>query len=57
MDPKIQFFCYLGAVACFGLAALGGARTGKGAQPQVLLPLGLLLFALPFMWNAGEAAF
>ena len=57
MDPKIRFFCYLGAAACFGLAALGGARSGKAAQPNVLIPLGLLLFVLPFMWDTGEAAF
>ena len=57
MDPKIRFFCYLGAAACFGLAALGGARSGKAAQPGVLIPLGLLLFVLPFLWDTGEAAF
>ena len=57
MDPKITFFCYLGAAACFGLAALGGARRGKVAQAEVLIPLGLFLWLLPTMWNAGEAAF
>jgi hypothetical protein len=57
MDPKIQFFCYLGAVASFALAALGGTRKGSGGQPAVLVPIGLLLWVIPTMWNAGEAAF
>ena len=57
MDPKITFFCYLAGAACFGLAALGGARRGRAAQAEVLVPLGLLLWLLPTLWNAGEAAF
>ena len=57
MDGTIKFFCYLAAAACFGLAALGGARKGGAAQPAVLLPVGLLLWLLPTLWDAGEAAF
>lgn len=57
MDPKITFFCYLAAVACFALAALGGARKGGAAQPAALVPMGLLLWLLPTMWDAGGRAF
>ena len=57
MSASAKFFCYLGAVVCFGLAALGGARKGAAAQPAVLVPLGLLLLTLPLMWDAGESAF
>ena len=57
MSNNLRFFCYLGAAACFALAALGGARKGNAAQPAVLLPVGLLLFVLPTMWDAGEVAF
>lgn len=63
MDPEISFFFYLGAVACFVLAALGegwrfGARTRAGLKPSLtLLPLGLALAFIPTMWDAGVAAF
>jgi hypothetical protein len=57
MDPTIRFFCYLGAAVAFGLSALGGTRSGSGGQPAVLLPIGLLLWVLPALWDAGEAAF
>ncbi len=57
MDPKLAFFCYLAAAACFTLAALGGTRRGAGGQPAVLLPAGLLLWLLPTLWRAGEVAF
>jgi hypothetical protein len=57
MDPKLEFLCFLGAALCFGLAALGGARSGKAAQPAVLVPLGLLLWLVPTLWNAWERAF
>ena len=57
MDRNIRFFCYLAAAACLGLAGLGGARKGGAAQPAVLLPVGLLLWLLPTLWDAGEAAF
>ena len=63
MSPKIQFFFYLGAVICFGLAAVGdvwrfGLRTRRGLAPQLaLVPLGLFLFVFPTMWNTGKAAF
>ena len=57
MDPKLTFFCYLAAAACFLLAALGGTRKGSAGQPVVLTPLGLFLWLLPTMYNAGEAAF
>ena len=57
MDRNIKFFCYLAAGVCFGLAALGGAKKGGAAQPGVLIPLGLLLWLLPTMWDAGENAF
>jgi hypothetical protein len=54
MDPKLQFFCYLAAAACFLLAALGGARKGKAAQVEALLPIGLLLWLLPTLWTAWK---
>jgi hypothetical protein len=63
MDPEIQFFFYLGAVIFFGLAAVGeawrfGGRTRRGLPPALsLVPLGLLLFVFPTMWNVGELAF
>ncbi|MEO7836788.1 MAG: hypothetical protein ABIS21_04000 [Acidimicrobiales bacterium] len=63
MEPKIQFFFYLGAVICFALSAAGeawkfGARSRRGMAPALaLLPLGLALFAFPTMWTLGTDAF
>jgi len=57
MDPKLQFLCYLAAAVCFALAALGGTRKGSAGQPAVLLPVGLLLWLAPTLWNSWEAAF
>jgi hypothetical protein len=62
MDPEIAFFFYLGAIACFVLAALGegwrfGARTRAGLKPTLtLLPLGLALAFVPIMWDTAVAA-
>ena len=57
MDPKVQFFFYLGAVACFVLSALGGARGRSAlAVPVDLLALGLALFAFPTLWTVGTQA-
>lgn len=57
MDARLRFFFYLAAAACFLLAALGGTKRGAGGQPNVLVPLGLLLFVIPTMWDAGGHAF
>jgi len=63
MDPDIKFFFFLAAVICLVLAAVGdnwkfGARTRRGVAPVLtLLPLGLALFAFPFLWDAGVRAF
>ena len=63
MDLKAQFFFYLAAAICFGLAAIGeawkyGARSRVGAKPLIaLLPLGLLVAVIPTLWNVAEAAF
>ncbi len=63
MDDKIEFFFYLGAVICFGLAAIGegwrfGGRTRRGLAPALsLVPLGLLLWLFPTMWEMGKAVF
>ncbi|HUS61643.1 MAG TPA: hypothetical protein VMY34_05560 [Acidimicrobiales bacterium] len=57
MDARLRFFCYLAAAACFGIAALGGTRRGKAGQPNVLVPLGLLLFVIPTLWDSGAQAF
>lgn len=62
MDPEVSFFFYLGAVACFVLAAIGegwryGARTRKGLKPSLtLLPLGLALAFFPIMWDTAVLA-
>lgn len=53
MDPKLQFACLLGAAICFALAAFGRGATGQVA----LLPLGLLLWLLPTLWNTATLAF
>lgn len=63
MSDKTSFFFYLGAVICFVVAAAGeGWRFGRlgrrGMAPRlVLVPLGLALFVIPTMWDAGVAAF
>ena len=57
MNPTIRFFCYLAAAGCFAVATLGGTRKGAGGQPATLLPLGLLLWLAPTLWDAGNAAF
>lgn len=54
MDPAVEFLVHLAAAACFLLAALGGAR--KGADASALVPVGLLLWLLPALWEAGERA-
>jgi hypothetical protein len=57
MSPKLEFFCYLAAALCFGVAALGGTKKGSAGQPAVLIPLGLLLWLVPTLWNTWERAF
>jgi hypothetical protein len=63
MDPEIKFFFYLAAVVCFLLAAVaaqGGmlSRTRRSMPASgSLLPLGLALFAIPFLWDVGTRAF
>jgi hypothetical protein len=54
MDPAVEFLLYLAAAGCLLLAVLGGARTA--ANPAALLPLGLLLWLVPTLWEAGERA-
>lgn len=60
MDPKVAFFFYLAAVACFVLAAFGGVRRfspGRAAvAPIDLVALGLAAFAFPTMWTVGTQA-
>ena len=57
MDPKLKFFFFLAAGICFLIAALGGTRKGSAGQPAVLVPLGLLLYMIPIIWDGWEAAF
>lgn len=57
MDPKLTALCYLAAAVAFVVAALGGTRRGSATQPAVLMPVGLLLWLLPTLWNAWETAF
>ena len=57
MDDKIRFFFLLASGICFLVAALGGTRKGSAGQPAVLIPLGLLLFVIPAIWDGWEAAF
>ena len=57
MDPKIRFFFFLAAGICFLVAALGGTRKGSAGQPAVLLPVGLLLWIVPTIWDTWETAF
>jgi len=57
MNPKLQFLAYLGSALCFLVAALGGTRRGKAAQPAVLVPLGLMLFVVPTLWASYLRAF
>ena len=57
MDPKIRFFFFLAAGICFLVAALGGTRKGSAGQPAVLIPLGLLLWLVPTIWDTWETAF
>jgi len=56
MDPKLSFFFYLAAAVCFALAAFGGDRVARG-RSMAFLPVGLLLWLVPTLWGAGEAAF
>ena len=57
MSPKLQFACFLISAVCFALAALGGTKRGTATQPAVLVPVGLLFWLLPTLWNSWEAAF
>ena len=60
MDPKVAFFFYLAAVACFVVAAFGGVRRfaprRTSVMPVDLIALGLALFAFPTMWTVGTQA-
>ncbi len=62
MSPETSFFFYLAAIICFVIAAIGAdwrfGRLGRqGVAPRlVLVPLGLALFVVPFMWTAWKAA-
>ncbi len=56
MDIKIKFFFWLASVIVLFLASIGNSfKVGK--RGMVLMPLGLLLFVFPFMWDQGVAAF
>jgi hypothetical protein len=58
VSAEARFFFFLASVICFVIAAAGeGWRFGRlgrrGLAPRlVLLPLGLALFVIPFMWDA-----
>lgn len=56
MDPTLRFLFYLGAAVCFALAAFGGGRAARG-RSLAFLPLGLLLWIAPTVWDAGTTAF
>jgi hypothetical protein len=57
MDDKLRFFFLLGSALSFLLAAFGGTRRGRLLQPEVLVPLGLLLWVVPSVWDVYERAF
>ncbi|HVF73630.1 MAG TPA: hypothetical protein VM938_01170 [Acidimicrobiales bacterium] len=56
MDPTIRFLFYLAAAICFAIAAFAAGRAGRGNSIG-FLPLGLLLWIAPSVWDAGSAAF
>ena len=62
MSAEARFFFFLASVVCFVVAAAGeGWRFGRlgrrGMAPRlVLMPLGLALFVIPFMWDAYKLA-
>ena len=56
MDIKVRFFFYLAAAIVFVLSLLGrGVKLGGRGITEV--PLGLLLWLIPLLWDTGEAAF
>lgn len=58
MDPFLRFLCILVGVVClFVLAALDGFSASRYQHRHWLLPFGLAMIALPWLWDAGEAAF
>jgi hypothetical protein len=57
MDDQLRFFFLLGSAACFLLAVFGGTKRGRILQPEALVPLGLLLWVLPTLWDVYERAF
>ena len=56
MDPTIRFIFYLAAAVCFAVAAFGGGRATR-AKSLAFVPLGLLLWIVPTVWDSGSAAF
>ena len=49
---------YIISVACFAVAAFGGATWGSRAGGCVgLVAIGLAFFVFPTMWNTVDAAF
>jgi hypothetical protein len=63
MSDEVRFWVYLGAIACFLIAALGetwryGMRTRRGLKPLIAaMPLGLAVALLPTLWDVAERAF
>ena len=57
MDDQLRFFFLLGSAACFLLAVFGGTKRGRILQPEALVPLGLLLWVLPTLWDVYDRAF
>lgn len=56
MDPTIRFLFYLGAAVCFAVAAFASGRAA-GRTSVAFIPLGLLLWIAPTVWDAGTTAF
>lgn len=57
MDIKVKFFFWLASVVVLALGAFEPVSRRPLRTRLAPVPLGLALFVIPFMWDAGVQAF
>lgn len=55
MDHKWQALCFAVAIVLWVVAAFPALRARSPFKTVDFIPLGLAVFAVPFLWNAAVA--